>query len=184
MAELRTHWTAAGTNEFLYRVGFDFVGQIEQAMEADGISQAQLAEALNVSEGRVSQVLNNPGNLTLRKIIEYARALSKKVAIIAYDDDDPENHNGPINARVFAKCWEDSGKPSDFFDLSESQAIASTASNCENLVLRKSPGRERHWVSPGLGAYTDSNSNTPCGDLTGTGITERWDERDFSYGRG
>src|ERR1039457_4669401 len=129
MAELNSHWTEASIEDFLYRVGSDYITQIEQAMDAEGTKQSELAKALNVTEGRVSQVLNNPGNLTLRKVIEYARALQKKVAIVVYDDGDPDNANGPINAEIFARCWDRSGKPSDFFavddDNSRAVAIAS-----------------------------------------------------------
>jgi antitoxin component HigA of HigAB toxin-antitoxin module len=85
MEELKRHWTAASTSDFLYRVTSDYVRQLEKMMEASGTKQAELANALGVSEGRVSQVLNNPGNLTLKKVIEYARALGKKVAIVAPD---------------------------------------------------------------------------------------------------
>jgi hypothetical protein len=36
---------------------------------------------------------------------------------VAYDDGDPENHNGPINSQIFSRCWANAGKPSDFFAL-------------------------------------------------------------------
>lgn len=125
MPELK-HWTASGVDEFLYRIGFDFVRQIEQALEDAGVSQADLAKVLGVTEGRVSQVLNNPGNLTLRKMIEYARALDRKVSVIAYDDGDPKNQNGPIPAEVFVSCWDHAGKPADFFAMREPQTAADT----------------------------------------------------------
>lgn len=127
MAELTKHWTESGVDDYLYRIASDFVRQIAQTMETTGTSQAKLAKELGVSEGRVSQVLNNPGNLTLRKMIEYARALQRKVSIVAYDDNDPDNQNGPINAEVFALCWERAGKPADFFMLREGLAVAENA---------------------------------------------------------
>src|ERR1017187_10441077 len=129
MGHLSKHWTERSIEDFLYRVSFDFVQQIEELMKPSGTSQTELAKRLGVTEGRVSQVLNNPGNLTLRKVIEYARALQKKIAIVVYDDGDPDNANGPINAEIFARCWDRSGKPSDFFavddDNSRAVAIAS-----------------------------------------------------------
>jgi plasmid maintenance system antidote protein VapI len=79
---LNRHWTAATTEDFLYRIAADYVSQLERIMDASETSQTKLAERLKVSKGRVSQVLNNPGNLTLKKIVEYARALGKKVAIV------------------------------------------------------------------------------------------------------
>jgi transcriptional regulator with XRE-family HTH domain len=113
----QSHWTEKSTDDFLYKIAADFVRQIERAMDSAGVNQAGLAKRLRVSEGRVSQVLNNPGNLTLRKIVEYARALGRKVAIVEYDDDDPGNLNGPVNSEIFAKCWYLAGMPSDFFAL-------------------------------------------------------------------
>jgi predicted transcriptional regulator len=111
------HWTESSVDDFLYRLGSDFVRQMEQAMAAKKTNQAGLAKILGVSEGRVSQMLNNPGNLTLRKMIEYSRALHRKVSVVAYDDNDPENLRGPINAEIFASCWEMAGKPADVFEL-------------------------------------------------------------------
>lgn len=126
MGHLSKHWTERSIEDFLYRVGFDFVQQIEELMKPSGTSQTELAKKLRVTEGRVSQVLNNPGNLTLRKVIEYARALQKKVAIVVYDDGDPDNENGPINAEIFARCWDRSGKPSDFFAVDDDKSRAAT----------------------------------------------------------
>jgi len=73
-----------------------------------------------VTDGRISQVLNNPGNLTLRKVVEYARALGMKVSIVAYEDGDPDNVSGPINSEIFNMCWKKAGCPNDFFGLAQS----------------------------------------------------------------
>src|SRR5258708_31297474 len=86
-------------------------------MERDDIEKQGLAALIGVSPGRVSQVLNNPGNLTVAQIVKYTRALGMKVAIIAYDDDDPTNKTGPISAEVFTRCWERAGFPRDLFML-------------------------------------------------------------------
>jgi hypothetical protein len=109
------HWTEDSADDFLYKVAADFVRQIENYL--DGKPQQELADRLNVTAGRVSQVLNNPGNLTLRKCVEYARAMGKKVAVVAYDDGDSTNTNGPVNAQVFERCWVNAGKPPDLFSL-------------------------------------------------------------------
>jgi hypothetical protein len=71
---------------------------------------------------RISQIFNNPGNLTLNKIVQYARALGLKVAVIAYDDGDHINKNGPISSEIFNICWENAGKPKDFFGLQTSRS--------------------------------------------------------------
>ncbi len=109
------HWTARSTDDFLYRIATDFVGQIEQLMESEGVTQHELARQLSVTDGRISQLLNNPGNLTLRKMVEYSRALGRKIAIVQYDDEDPDRIKGPVNSEIFAKCWERIGSPHDFF---------------------------------------------------------------------
>lgn len=116
MDSLKGHWTNRDTDDFIYKIGFDFVNQIQDWLDADlDGSRAAFAKRLGVSKGRVSQVLNDPGNLTLRLVVEYARSLGRKVSIVAYDDCDPGNQNGPINSQVFTSCWENSGRPTDFF---------------------------------------------------------------------
>ena len=123
-----THWTERTTADFLYSIGAEFVHQLENEMRESGTSRVALAQALNVSAGRVSQVLNNPGNLTLRAIIRYARACGRKVSIVTYDDGDDKNRSGPVRADIFTSCWEMAGKPRDFFEMNEEQNAANTSS--------------------------------------------------------
>jgi len=115
--EQLTHWTANSTKDFVHRITSDFIGQLEMRIEERGIEKKQIAAKLNVSPGRVSQVLNNPGNLTIARTVEYTGALGMKVALIAYDDGDSENSRGPINAQVFTECWRRMGCPRDLFSL-------------------------------------------------------------------
>jgi len=117
---MSTHWTTRSTEDFVYRISSDFALQIENKMDEEHITQSSLADKLGVTPGRVSQVLRNPGNLTLKKMVEYARSLGMKVSVVAYEDGDPENLNGPINSQIFSTCWQKSGKPTDFFSLQES----------------------------------------------------------------
>lgn len=109
------HWTSRSTEDFVYRISSDFVFQIENRMDEEPLNQSNLAKRLGVSESRVSQVLHNPGNITLKKMVEYAAALGMKVAIVAYDDGDPLNENGPINSQIFTASWKRLGRPNDFF---------------------------------------------------------------------
>ena len=60
------HWTANKTDAFVYRIASDFIVQLEKKMDGQ-VNQSDLAKRLGVSKGRVSQVFNNPGNLTLKK---------------------------------------------------------------------------------------------------------------------
>jgi transcriptional regulator with XRE-family HTH domain len=158
MDKLKKHWTETSLENFLHRIASDFVNQIEQAMDAAGTSQAQLAKALGVSESRVSQVLNNPGNLTLRKLIEYSRALKKKVAIVAYDDDDPHNQNGPVNSGVFAACWEQAGRPTDFFEMAAAQGPMSYGHIESYPLTGDNTGYTKHSLQE---LETDSTPATP-----------------------
>ncbi len=116
----RQHWTETNTADFVYRISSDFVGQLEKRLEIYPITRKELAQKIGVSDGRVSQVFNNPGNLTLRNFVQYSRALGMKIAIVAYDDNDPNNENGPVNSDIFNQCWIKVGKPRDFFDLAAS----------------------------------------------------------------
>jgi transcriptional regulator with XRE-family HTH domain len=111
------HWTSRSVADFVYRVASDFIIQLEKRLEVKDISKAEMADRAGVSEGRLSQIFNNPGNLTLKSVVQYARALGLKVALVAYDDRDPENENGPINSEIFEACWQTAGRPHDFFEL-------------------------------------------------------------------
>jgi transcriptional regulator with XRE-family HTH domain len=132
-ASKHSHWTEKSADDFLYKIAADYVRQIESAMKEAGVNQADLAKRLKVSEGRVSQVLNNPGNLTLRKIVEYVRAVGRKVAIVEYDDHDPDNLCGPVNSEIFAKCWQVAGSPGDYF------ALEKAASNNMTYIISTAP---------------------------------------------
>ena len=116
---MKPHWTERSNKDFLFRIAADFITQLEDKMESIPISQDEFAKRLDVTKGRVSQVLNNPGNITLSKIIKYSRALGLKVSIVAYEDNDPNNERGPINSEVFNLCWEELGKPIDFWAFQE-----------------------------------------------------------------
>ena len=83
------------------------------------ISQDELAKRLGVTKGRVSQLINHPGNISLAKMIEYAKALGMKVSIVAYEDNDSENKKGPIDSEIFRICWEQLGKPRDFWAMQD-----------------------------------------------------------------
>jgi hypothetical protein len=116
------HWTATSVDDFVYRISSDFALQIENKMDEEDITQSCLAEKLGVTPGRVSQILKDPGNLTLKKMVEYARSLGMKVSVVAYEDGDIHNRRGPINSQIFNRCWQKAGKPTDFFSLQQSTA--------------------------------------------------------------
>jgi len=117
---MKEHWTQRSVKDYIFKIGADFIAQLEEKMETEGIIQDVLANTLKVTKSRVSQVLNKPGNITLQNVIQYAGAVGIKVSIVAYDDDDPENTKGLINSDVFKICWEKFGKPNDFWAFQES----------------------------------------------------------------
>jgi len=123
-----THWTERSVDDFLYRIATDFVMQLENRIQSKPLTKAQLAQKLGVSKGRVSQILNNPGNLTLKMIIKCARALGMKVAVVAYADNDEKNERGPVNSEIFRVCWENAGKPIDFWALKKPRFVAMNTS--------------------------------------------------------
>src|SRR5947209_8621921 len=98
---MKRHWTERSIKDYLFRITADFIAQLESKMETLAMTQIELADQMNLTKGRISQVFNNPGNLTLANIIKFARGLGMKVALVAYDDEDPDNKKGPINAEVF-----------------------------------------------------------------------------------
>lgn len=114
---MSTHWTERSAEDFVFRIGADFIAQLEEKMETEKISQNDLAQKIGKTGGRVSQVFNHPGNITLGNIVRYTRALGMKASVLAYEDGDPENKKGPINAGVFKTCWQKCGKPHDYWDL-------------------------------------------------------------------
>ncbi len=116
---MNKNWTAENIENFSSRIRFDFITQLEKKMESIPLTQVELAKKLGVTEGSVSQILNNPNNLTLKTIVKYACALGLKVSIVAYDDNDADNNRGLVNSEIFSICWEREGKPSDFFALEE-----------------------------------------------------------------
>lgn len=118
MTTYTAHWTEESPKKFAYRIASDFIEQLREKIKGKG-AQKRLAKKLNVSPGRISQVLNNPKNLTLETMVEWARALGLKISVIAYDDDDKKNERGPINAEIFRLCWEHAKKPADMWEFQE-----------------------------------------------------------------
>jgi hypothetical protein len=118
MDALKRHWTSGKLDNFVFQIAADFALQLEKRLEIGPVSNRELADRLKVTAGRVSQVLNNPGNFKLRSMTEYARALGMKVAVVAYDDNDPKNLKGPVNSEIFYRCWKLMGSPADFYELS------------------------------------------------------------------
>ena len=133
--EKLSHWTNRSLEDLVHSVAVDFMAQIEMSMEQSGMERKELALKAGVSPGRVSQVLNNPSGLNLRSMVKYAAAMNKKVAVVTYDDNDPQNAFGPISGGVFGDAWRNAGCPRDLFEI---HGAATTASWPTGLMTGQS----------------------------------------------
>lgn len=113
--EPTSHWTVDSATDFVYRISSDFVAQLETKLEEKSMTRKEYARELDVTPARVSQFLNDPGSFELSSMVNYAQALGMKVSVIAYDDGDSGNENGPISSQVFNTCWTRCGSPHDMF---------------------------------------------------------------------
>jgi predicted XRE-type DNA-binding protein len=166
------HWTKKSDKAFIHRITFDFVAQLEKRIETLQLKQSDLAKTLGVTEGSVSQVLNSErDNLTLKTMVAYATALGMKVAIVAYDDQDPNNEYGPVGSEIFATTWEKVGRPRDVWSLNECvKTVASNRSALPNI------GGYVSLTWTGTGSYyisTFSCSNEPSGSVTSANTDQR-----------
>jgi hypothetical protein len=141
MEKLKRHWTERSVASFVHRISFDFVTQIQKRMDEARISRKELAKCLRVDPSRVSQVLNSPGNLTLLNAVEYAKSVGLKVALVAYDDGDPQNQKGPISSEIFEQCWKLQGTPIDFFELASTTMPTCRVSLFHNTAVTDEPWR-------------------------------------------
>ena len=121
MTDQTRHWTKDSPKSLQTSLALDFVDQLTLPFEETGWNQSQLAEKLGLSKGRVSQMFNNPGNLTLKKMAEWTQPLDLNVSIVVYPEDEALAARGPISGEVFRICWERLGKPADMWDLEDRQ---------------------------------------------------------------
>jgi hypothetical protein len=119
------HWTADSPLRMVRAISSDFIAQLETVMEDSGCSHVELAKRLCVTMGRVSQMMNSPGNFTLKNGVLYARSVEANVAMVVY----PANGtSAPISGDVFRACWEIAGCPKNMFDIQESTVGFATSS--------------------------------------------------------
>lgn len=57
------------------------MGLLGEALSASGVSQREIAEALEVTEGRVSQVLSGDGNVYVSTLARYLRAMGYQLEL-------------------------------------------------------------------------------------------------------
>lgn len=84
---------------------------LEQALEASGMDQKALAERLDVTQGRVSQVINGDGNMRVAAVARYLRALGYQTHLSATPVDPsrpdlphvPSRHDRPAAQREISE---------------------------------------------------------------------------------
>jgi len=145
------------SKKLFLQVSFDYLSQLKAVIEAKRIGRSAVAKILGVSKGRVSQIFNRPSNLKLEKIVEYARRLNRKVAIVLYDDGDGRNKKGPILPQIFVECWKRQGSPRNFFELNRPAAPLRLVWNQPSAANDARVPREPPLV---LGRETASTSAT------------------------
>lgn len=112
------HWTAGSPLRMMRWVAFDFIAQLESRIEEiPGFTHGELAKRLSVSLSRVSQVMNSPGNFTIKNAVVYANAVERNVAVVVYPVDPVDR--APISGDVFRACWEIAGRPKNMFDIQD-----------------------------------------------------------------
>jgi transcriptional regulator with XRE-family HTH domain len=64
---------------------------LHEALDASGLDQKDLASRVDVTEGRISQVLNGDGNLRIAALARYLRAMGYNTTVSA----EPVDRGGP-----------------------------------------------------------------------------------------
>jgi transcriptional regulator with XRE-family HTH domain len=119
MKNKELHWTFESEVNLRTRIASDFLAQIEEKIAEKDWTHAEIAEALGVTEGRISQVFNNPGNLTLKTMMKMAEAVVLLVSVVAYNLGEKAQETGPVASGVFDACWKKLKKPMTHWDLEE-----------------------------------------------------------------
>lgn len=72
----------AGEVEYRHEIALStFTSDVARAMDAQGITQADLARTLGVSRARVSQIMQHKSSPTLRTMVQVACALGCDVSL-------------------------------------------------------------------------------------------------------
>jgi transcriptional regulator with XRE-family HTH domain len=134
---------------FANHVLFDFIDTLDSRLEELGLSRREFASKLGVTEGRISQVFNNPANFTMRKMVEWSRILGLKVSLVSFEDkDDPSG--APVFSTSFKRSWEILGRPKFEEELNKHEELCKDCvgkRNKENVVWLDIPIVLSAWDS-------------------------------------
>lgn len=104
------HWTSRDNDSFKFAVLADFIDQVKDKLEKDGISIATFFKKLH-DPHYIALNFDNPDGLSVLNMADIIQALNLKMTILVYDDGDTENKTGPVNSEMFKTCWDLQGKP-------------------------------------------------------------------------
>jgi transcriptional regulator with XRE-family HTH domain len=89
----------------LSTITFNAIFRLQMELEKNNLNQATIADALDVSPGRVSQILNPDKSMTLKQMVRLARVMGLKACVVFYDDGDNGDKFGPLHPNIFESCW-------------------------------------------------------------------------------
>jgi len=147
---------------FADHILFDFVDALDTRLEELGLTRREFASRMGVSEGRISQVFNDPANFTMRKMVELSRNLGLKVSLVSFEDkDDPSG--APVFSTSFKRSWEILGKPKFEDELNRLEEL------CKDCVGRRHKDSVI-WTVLRSGPYTWEEQE---GNMDITGAAEK-----------
>lgn len=159
----KKHWSEKSAKDFRFAVAFDYIAQVQIALEERDLSQSEFAERVGVSKGRISQLFNNPGNMTMDSMVRFARGIGQKMGIVFYDDGDPQNELGPVDSELFRASWEAMGKPRSFDKFeTEDQVCFKLAETNDEMVSGTNIVNLQEWKTC-RGCDTSSDEDLEAG---------------------
>ena len=101
----------------LYKLSHQFTSQIKIAMDQGGLKYKDIAERMGLTPGRVSQIMHDPGNITLSTMIKLGNAVGLKTSVLLYDYNYDNLDDDHIIPSVFRACWRRLGSPKNMLDI-------------------------------------------------------------------
>lgn len=138
------HWTEKSSEDFAYDITLDFITQLENKLDAINLDQKGLAERLNMTPGAVSQFFSNENpNPKIETLVRHCRAIGMKLALVAYDDSDPDNNRGPIFSEIFAQAWQAMGCPRDLSQFQEQRVMKPESIFLEDAAISNDVNKKK-----------------------------------------
>lgn len=90
------------------KLALQVAGMLESAKESSGFTSRQLSSRMNVSEGRISQILNGDGNLRIATVGRFLRACGYELELSAIAKDDVSKTIRPVGRQreSVTQSWE------------------------------------------------------------------------------